>query len=252
MQNLAASYGKEIEMLRKKLDEANKMLEKNNLQKVNMQENLKKAFMRGVCALNFEAMNILDPNGEDPKLAEKSTQHLNQIEHEMIRQFDSMSQGQESPMKTQMRRDMSGNELLPSSNLVTPSSHAGMSLASSRINNTGPSYGIHSVQKNNITQTAPHIRNLSDSRYSAMMTDGGLTYSASAVSEVSESNEETLRPTDDFINVQDVRIESKDHMWRPAPIVGRDFATRPQEPELNFNASVTTSLRGPAMNNFMT
>ena len=27
-----------------------------------MQENLKKAFMRSVCALNFEAMNILDPN----------------------------------------------------------------------------------------------------------------------------------------------------------------------------------------------
>jgi hypothetical protein len=27
-----------------------------------MQENLKKAFMRGVCALNFEAMHILNPN----------------------------------------------------------------------------------------------------------------------------------------------------------------------------------------------
>jgi centrosomal protein POC5 len=27
-----------------------------------MQENLQKAFMRGVCALNFEAMNILNPN----------------------------------------------------------------------------------------------------------------------------------------------------------------------------------------------
>lgn len=28
--------------------------------------------MRGVCALNFEAMNILDPNGEDKELAVKS------------------------------------------------------------------------------------------------------------------------------------------------------------------------------------
>ena len=28
-----------------------------------MQENLKKAFMRGVCALNFEAMNVIqNPN----------------------------------------------------------------------------------------------------------------------------------------------------------------------------------------------
>lgn len=25
-----------------------------------MQENLKRAFMRGVCALNFEAMNVLN------------------------------------------------------------------------------------------------------------------------------------------------------------------------------------------------
>ena len=32
------------------------------MSKTNMQENLKKAFMRGVCALNFEAMNILQPS----------------------------------------------------------------------------------------------------------------------------------------------------------------------------------------------
>ena len=32
-----------------------------------MQENLKKAFMRGVCALNFEAMNILNPY-ENPQV----------------------------------------------------------------------------------------------------------------------------------------------------------------------------------------
>lgn len=44
--------------------------------------------MRGVCALNFEAMNILDPNGEDPNLAEKSNLHLTQIEKEMLMQFD--------------------------------------------------------------------------------------------------------------------------------------------------------------------
>lgn len=144
-----------------------------------MQDNLKKAFMRGVCALNFEAMNILDPNGDDPMLAEKSNQHLSQIEKEMLRQFESVSQG--SPTKTQMQRDFSANELLPSSNLVTPSSHAGMSLASSRLVNTNPS---QAAVKNNLT--APHNRNLSDSRYSNMNTDGGLTYSASAVSEVSE------------------------------------------------------------------
>jgi centrosomal protein POC5 len=69
VQNIGASYSKEIDMLRRKLEEANRIVEKGNIQKANMQDNLKKAFMRGVCALNFEAMNILDPNGEDPDLA---------------------------------------------------------------------------------------------------------------------------------------------------------------------------------------
>lgn len=38
------------------------MVEQENKNKAMMSENLKKAFMRGVCALNFEAMNILNPN----------------------------------------------------------------------------------------------------------------------------------------------------------------------------------------------
>lgn len=83
-----------------------------------------------------------------------------------------------------MNHDYSGNELLPSSNLVTPQSHAGTSLASSRHVNTNPS--TFGGLKNNLVATAPHNRNLSDSRYSNINTDG-LTYSASAVSEVSEN-----------------------------------------------------------------
>jgi len=110
---------------------------------------------------------------------------------------------------------------------VTPSSNAGISLASSRLVNTNPSITV----KNNLV-SAPHNRNLSDSRYSNMNTDGGLTYSASAVSEVSESNEESIRPARDFINIDEVRIASKEHMWKPAPIVGRDFGMRLHEPEI--------------------
>lgn len=52
-------------MLRKRLDEATHNVDQGNRMKGVMQENLKKAFMRSVCALNFEAMNILDPNGKD-------------------------------------------------------------------------------------------------------------------------------------------------------------------------------------------
>lgn len=49
-------------MLRRRLDEAQNQVAQGNKVKGAMQENLKKAFMRSVCALNFEAMNILDPN----------------------------------------------------------------------------------------------------------------------------------------------------------------------------------------------
>ena len=62
IQSISANYSKEIEMLRKRLDDANLQLNENNRMKGAMQENLKKAFMRSVCALNFEAMNILDPS----------------------------------------------------------------------------------------------------------------------------------------------------------------------------------------------
>lgn len=57
-------YGKEICDLRNKLAEANQTVEKYKESKNQIQENLKKALMRGVVAMNLEAMNVLD---EDPK-----------------------------------------------------------------------------------------------------------------------------------------------------------------------------------------
>ena len=65
IQSISASYSKEIEMLRRRLDEAQSQVDQSHRVKGAMQENLKKAFMRSVCALNFEAMNILDPNAKD-------------------------------------------------------------------------------------------------------------------------------------------------------------------------------------------
>ena len=52
-------------MLRRRLDDAQNQVYQSQQVKGAMQENLKKAFMRSVCALNFEAMNILDPNAKD-------------------------------------------------------------------------------------------------------------------------------------------------------------------------------------------
>ena len=62
LNEMAQYYGKEISDLRNKLSEANikneQLLASRNL----IQENLKKVVMRGVMAMNMEAMNVLDTN----------------------------------------------------------------------------------------------------------------------------------------------------------------------------------------------
>lgn len=76
---LSAKYNKEIELLSNRLNEALRELDAAERNKIDMQDNLKKAFMRGVCALNFEAMSILKPgeqgfdeNGSQPNVYDDS------------------------------------------------------------------------------------------------------------------------------------------------------------------------------------
>ena len=59
---MSIEYGKEIENLRQQVEESRFLLDQSNTQKVMIQENMKKAFMRGVCAMNFEAMSIVNPD----------------------------------------------------------------------------------------------------------------------------------------------------------------------------------------------
>lgn len=59
MNEIANRYQKEMQMLREKLAEATLRNEEHERNKQAMQDNLKKAFMKGICAMNFEAMNAL-------------------------------------------------------------------------------------------------------------------------------------------------------------------------------------------------
>lgn len=56
-------FNKEMSELRTQLAETQKNLQQVHVTKESMQDNLKKAFMRGVCALNFEAMNVIQGAG---------------------------------------------------------------------------------------------------------------------------------------------------------------------------------------------
>ena len=95
----------------------------------------------------------------------------------------------------------------------------------------------HALPPGNI-HVASH--NHTESRYSNVDTMDALTYSASAVSDASELrskiNQSAIsnRFVDVIPNEQPPKIESKDHMWKPAPIMGRNFQQREiNEPVVN-------------------
>jgi hypothetical protein len=65
LNEMSQYYGKEINDLRQKLNEANQTVERFRESKNSLQDNLKKALMRGVVAMNLEAMNVLDSDGRE-------------------------------------------------------------------------------------------------------------------------------------------------------------------------------------------
>jgi len=65
---ISMKYQKEISTLQTKLSEALAELHQVNQNKKEMQNQLKRAFMRGLCAMNLEAMDVLNP--EDMKQLE--------------------------------------------------------------------------------------------------------------------------------------------------------------------------------------
>ena len=58
IKKISSEYNQIIDSLKLKLNEANEKIENESLKRQQIQDDLKKAFMRGVCALNFEAMNV--------------------------------------------------------------------------------------------------------------------------------------------------------------------------------------------------
>eukprot|EP00347_Sterkiella_histriomuscorum_P014474 403360737 len=196
LQSICAQYSKEIESLRKKLDEANTVVEQENKNKAMMQENLKKAFMRGVCALNFEAMNILNPNdigfqGQIEKEMEKQVQYaMNDIANQ-----SSASISQRSNFDT-----------------------------NSSIHQRSPQKPI--PQLSGILQQNPFDHNQSYTQQQHYTQNDQETYQA-------EKRFMQLQVDNNFGDVMDYKkVETKDSLWKPAPIMGREItqSTYNQQP----------------------
>ena len=122
------------------------------------------------------------------------------------------------------------------------------------------------IQYPSASQTTGILRNPhTESRYSNVDT-AGLTYSESAVSEASSFIADTQsQPSNSkFVDINahqinfnqrdEIKIESKEHMWKPAPIMGRDFTqTQVNEPNVVRPQAnqITAQLRDPMQNNFV-
>ncbi|CAD8192834.1 unnamed protein product [Paramecium pentaurelia] len=93
---LMAKFKKEQQLLEQKLFEATTQLDEANKIKLSMQENLKRAFMRGVCALNFEAMNVLNGSSQQMELDSLATNILmNPYQQSSIQQQQIIHQPQQ-------------------------------------------------------------------------------------------------------------------------------------------------------------
>jgi hypothetical protein len=126
-------YGREISDLRNKLVEANNQLEKLKESKNAISENLRKALMRGVVAMNMEAMNVL----------EDDTQTLNLN----FNALDNIT-GTSNPNFTQIINQNSSNQMNqnPNNNYVT-------------VNNIKQGQGMSTTNHQNMHNNINNINN---------------------------------------------------------------------------------------------
>lgn len=139
-----------------------------------MQENLKKVFMRSVCALNFEAMTILDP--AEQNFAQQK------MEQELQRQMDN------ALMATP---DLGGPQYPPG-----PKSEISFNLSEA---------GEHQQ----LGHTEREYQSQANAERDIM--NMGLNIVQNQIAQP--------KPLDENIR----KIETKDSMWKPAPIMGREM-----------------------------
>lgn len=188
LQSISASYQKEIDTLRGRLADAEKQLHINNRNKHMMQENLKKVFMRSVCALNFEAMTILDP--ADQQFAQQK------MEQELQKQMDNALM----------------NEIQIANYPPGPRSEISFNLSEN-----GEAHGHQTTDRDYHQYHAERdLMNL------------GLNYP--------QATNQIQQPVP--LDENQRKVDSKDSMWKPAPIIGREqmnnmsfgsIQVRPQE-----------------------
>lgn len=242
---ISMKYQKEISLLQSRLRETTDELEKINRSKEHMQEQLKNAFMRGLCAMNLEAMNVLQPGNSEKNpeelvgLANNMSKNITHMD-EAIANYnatDLISQGKHLPriqedIYAQRREDYKVVDQIrqPQINISNGRPLQSDMSDSNRFSKIGgstqfPNQDLYSRLQTNSSQFRTELsdvesldkkqlsnvyaslirENLSDSRIAK---DGG--------------NGRSNEKQGGVVILQNPLAESKEHLWRQAPIIGHN------------------------------
>ncbi|KRX02142.1 hypothetical protein PPERSA_06337 [Pseudocohnilembus persalinus] len=197
---ITSKYNKELEQIRTRLNETERLLEESNIQKQSLQDNLKKAFMRGVCALNFEAMSILDnkqeqqsqiQNGQNANQLLMNTQNINGALNMMEQNFNQLQNeqiNQQKPQQFQQQHEQN-NSVINNSKILQQQQQ-------------------FQVENEEDTQSF-------NNQYDDFDSQNQFSSQQSYQNQIQQDS-----PQKTMIFYQQPKIESKDHKWKDAPVVG--------------------------------
>ena len=211
MSSISAQYSKEIETLRYQLSEARKDIESNERNKIMAQENLKKAFMKGVCAMNMEAMTILNPSEQS----------------NMEQKFESMAEGvlsQSTPVRQLAFNSSNTSDYkVYDSNLKEGDLFNKFGIQMSEANESEKSDNEASIHHTPNEKLRANPENEIDEKEIKPERNAYTELETASMSKlpVYSSGVKIHKPGDDII-INNTKIESKDSQWKPAPVMQQD------------------------------
>jgi hypothetical protein len=208
MSIISSQYSKEIDSLRRQLIEAQDAVDAHERTRMMTQEHLKKAFMKGVCAMNMEAMTILNPNDMSS----------------MERKFESLAENvfsESTPIRQlAFNNSNSSDYRVYDSNLKDEEIYKKFGMQPSESADSD-----HSVIEDSVHHTPNERQRTQENEFSEEkeikpFRNAYTELETASVSKpyIQSSGVKISRPGDDII-INNTKIESKDNAWKPAPMM---------------------------------
>ena len=205
MSIISAQYSKEIDTLRRQLNELRETNEAYERTKIMMQENLKKAFMKGVWAMNMEAMSILHPS-----------EQLN-----IERKFESLAEwvfSESTPVRQLAFNNSRSSEWRAYDSNLKDEIFKKFGMQMSDANESDQSSKSDSVQQTPVDKQKVEENPYPDEKDIKVERNAYTELDTASMSKqlFKNSSVKITRPGDDIV-IWNSKIESKDNAWKPAP-----------------------------------